>query len=131
MRVLIVEDDFISRRIMQKMLSTIGECDIAVNGQEAIEAFQSALRNGEPYELICLDIMLPGVDGQEVLRRAREYEKAQGVPPGREARIIMTTAVDTPKEVIDAYYRGGCTAYLVKPIEKAKLIDTLKQAGLF
>ena len=130
MRILIVEDDFTSRALMQKMLAPYGECDVVVNGEEAVEAFSMALAEAEPYQLVCLDIMMPRMDGQMALRAIREIEKISGVTPRSEAKIIMTSALDSPKEVMEAYYQGGCTGYLVKPIEKVRLQGLLAELGL-
>jgi two-component system chemotaxis response regulator CheY len=130
MKVLIVEDDFVSRRLLQKMLADFGECDIAVDGAEAVEAFKLSMQDGPRYDLICLDIMMPKMNGQEVLKTIRRIEREQEVSPQDEVKIIMTTALDSPQNVIEAYYQGGCTSYLVKPIEKQKLIYTLKEYDL-
>jgi two-component system chemotaxis response regulator CheY len=130
MKCLIVEDDFISRRIMKELLSAYCECDIAVNGEEAVASFRMAHEGKRPYDLICMDIMMPGVDGNEALKRIREAEKEMGVPPAIEVKVIMTTAMDDPKTVIDSYYNGGATSYLVKPISKQKLVRELRTFGL-
>lgn len=130
MKILIVEDDFISRRVLQKILSQYGECEIAVNGTEAVEAFSMAIQEGVPYNLVCLDIMMPELNGQEVLKMMRQMEKELGVLEPQECMIIMTTALDSPKNVIEAYYHGGCTDYMVKPIDKNALIAKLKEHGL-
>lgn len=130
MKSLIVEDHFISRIVFQKMLAPYGTCNVAVNGKEAVEAFEHAVAEGEPYEVICLDIMMPEMDGHEALKIIREKEKQMGVQPMQEVKIIMMTALDTPKDVIEAYYNGGCTAYMVKPIEKNKLVNLLQEFKL-
>jgi len=130
MRILIVEDDFTSRRMLQLMLAPYGECDIAVDGIEAVMAFEQALKTDNPYHLVCLDIMMPKMDGQKALKAMRDLEKERGIDPQHEAKMIMTTCLDSPKEVIEAYYRGGCTSYLVKPIEKSKLINELRELQL-
>lgn len=129
MRILIVEDDYTSMKLMQKLLSAYGETSTASNGEEALEAFRLALEN-TPFDLVCLDIMMPGIDGQQVLKSIRAMEKVRGVTPKKEAKIIMTTALDSPKDVIEAYYQGGCSSYLVKPIEKKQVIDKLRELGL-
>ena len=67
MRVLIVEDDFVSRKILHNILLDYGECDIAADGKEAVEAFKLALDDNTPYDLICMDIMMPRMNGQEAL----------------------------------------------------------------
>ncbi len=125
MKVLIAEDDFTSRRLLQKMLSPYGDCDVAVNGEEAVDAFAMAHREGQPYQLVCLDIMMPEMDGQKVLKAIRQQEKDLGIGSRDEAKVVMTTALDSPKDVIEAYYRGGCNDYLVKPIEKSMLLKLL------
>ena len=130
MHFLIVEDDFTSRRLMQKLLSPYGESDIAVNGREALTAFSTALQEKEPYALICLDVMMPEMDGQQVLKEIRRIEREAGLAPSREVKVIMTTGLDSPKDVVEAYYRGGCSGYLVKPIEKLKLVALLKEFGI-
>ena len=130
MKCLIVEDDFISRRVLKELLSASFDCDIAVNGEEAITSFRLAHEGKRPYDLICMDIMMPGVDGHEALRRIRELEKEMGVPPHLEAKVIMTTALDDPRTVVQAYYKGGATSYIVKPVSKQKLMRELRILGL-
>ena len=79
MRSLVVEDDFTSRFLLQTILSTYGECHGAVNGREALEAYKASKEKGEPFDLICLDIMMPEMDGQEVLKEIRDIEKEEGL----------------------------------------------------
>jgi two-component system chemotaxis response regulator CheY len=127
MRFLIVEDDFISRRLMQKMLSPFGDCDIAVNGREALTAFSAALAEKAPYALICLDVMMPEMDGHQALKEIRRIEREAGLEPSREVKVLMTTSLDSPRDVMEAYFKGGCNGYLVKPIERLKLVAFLKE----
>jgi len=130
MRVLVVEDDFTSRKILQKILAPFGEVHIAVNGLEAVEAFTQSLDDNHSYDLICMDIMMPEMDGQTALKRIRALEKDRGVPPPDEVKIIMTTALDDPKNVVEAYYKGGATSYVPKPIDKHMLLHLIKTLGL-
>ncbi len=130
MKCLITEDDFISRRILRELLSPYSDIEIAVDGEEALTAFKLAHEAKAPYELICMDIMMPKMDGREALRHIRKLEKEMGVPPSLEVKIIMTTALDDPKTVFDSFYQDGATAYLVKPISKQKLIRELRALGL-
>ncbi len=99
MRTLIVEDDFTSRLVLQTFLSRYGECHIAVNGKEAVAAFRSALEGGEGYDLVCMDIMMPEMDGREAVNRIRALEQARGIPSTSGAKIIMTTALKVMKEM--------------------------------
>jgi two-component system, chemotaxis family, chemotaxis protein CheY len=125
MKTLIVEDEFTSRLILQEILSQYGSAHIAVNGKEAVEAVRLALDAGNHYDLICLDIMMPEMDGHEALRKIREQEEAKGIPSGKRARIVMTTAAGDLKNVITAF-KSLCNSYLTKPVEKAKLLDVLR-----
>ena len=130
MKTLIVEDDFISRRILRELLNSYGDIEIAVDGEEAVTAFRLAHDAKAPYELICMDIMMPKMDGREALRQIRQLEKELEVPPNLGVKIIMTTALDDPKTVFDSFYQDGATAYLVKPISKQKLLRELRALGL-
>jgi two-component system chemotaxis response regulator CheY len=129
MKVLIVEDDFISRKMMQKFLELYGETDVAVNGREALTAIQMAWEEGVPYDLICLDIMMPQMDGQEVLRTIRNIEAGKGLEGVKRAKIVMTTALRDSENVMAAIL-AQVDGYLVKPIEKGRLIEDIRKLGL-
>lgn len=129
MKTLIVEDDFTCRLILQTFLSRYGECHIAVNGNEAVSAFQMATHDKEPYDLICMDIMMPEMDGQEAVKQVRALEEACDIFSHRGVKIIMTTAVADIKEVMESF-RDLCDAYLFKPVNLAMLLDHLKSLGL-
>jgi two-component system chemotaxis response regulator CheY len=129
MKTLIVEDDFTSRLLLQEILKEFGAVHIAVNGQEAVDAFGNALVTGEPYDLVCLDIMLPGIDGLEALRQIRGMEDVTGTSPSRGTKVIMTTALDHVKSVVHAF-RGLCDDYLFKPIDRGRLVGLLHTHGL-
>jgi two-component system, chemotaxis family, chemotaxis protein CheY len=130
MKVLIAEDDFTSRKLLQNILSPYGVCDIAVDGKEAVEAWRVAWDEGVPYDLICMDIMMPNMDGHEALTTIRELEREKKVPSSREVKVIMTTALGDPKNVVQALYKEGALVYLVKPIGKQKLLEEVKRMGL-
>lgn len=130
MKTLIVEDNLMARLILKDILSPYGECDIAVDGEEAVQAFKLAWEKGDPYELICMDIMMPNMDGHEALKQIREIEELLSVASSQEAKVIMTTALNDPKNVVKAYYEGGATSYIVKPINKQQLLDELRSLNL-
>jgi two-component system, chemotaxis family, chemotaxis protein CheY len=125
LRVLLVEDDFCSRLVLQTFLSRYGECHIAVNGWEAVEAFRSALEHGQRYDLICMDIMMPKMDGREAVRQIRALEVEHGILSTWGAKIIMTTAVNGVKEVGQCFHEL-CDSYLTKPIDLAELLGQMK-----
>ncbi len=129
MKTLIVEDDFASRKLMQKYLSPYGETDIVVDGEEAIEAFTLALNEEKPYDLVCLDIMLPKKDGQEVLEEFRSIESEYGILGNDAVKVLMTTALGDAKNVLKAF-RSQCEGYLQKPISKEAIERELRELNL-
>ncbi|MDY0110731.1 MAG: response regulator [Candidatus Krumholzibacteria bacterium] len=129
MRVLVVEDDFISRRLLCRYLQAFAECDVAVNGNEAVGAFKQVLQAGQRYDLVCLDIMMPGMDGQETLKRLRALEREHKVADETRTKVIMTTALEDHDNLMAAF-NNACDGYVVKPIEKRKFLETLQEIGL-
>ena len=128
MRALIVEDEFLSRKVLRSFLMTLFEVDIVVNGREAVEAFRLAHTDEQPYDLILMDIMMPEVDGIEALQKIREMEGDEKLKP--KVKVIMTTALDDPQTVIKTFYDGEASAYIVKPVAKEKLYNELEKLGL-
>lgn len=129
MKILIAEDDFASRKFMLRFLSKYGDCDITVDGMEAVDAFLMALEADEGYELVCLDIMMPVLDGYQALKAMRDIEKDKGVPEEKAAKIIMTTALNEGRNVTKAF-ELGCVAYAGKPIDQEKFENVLKKLDL-
>ncbi|GFM32621.1 response regulator [Desulfovibrio subterraneus] len=127
MRALVVEDEFISRIVLEKMLAPIFEVDVVVNGAEALEAFELAHSEERPYRLILMDIMMPVKNGLEALEVIRQREDDRTLP---RAKVIMTTALADIKTVVRAFDSGQASAYIVKPIDKDKLFRELKTLGL-
>lgn len=129
LRVLLVEDDFVSRILLHTFLSRHGECHIAVNGREAVEAFRSAADRGEPYQLICMDIRMPEMDGREAVRQIRAIEESVGTLSTLGAKIFMITTVREIKEVT-LCFRELCDAYLVKPVDLGELQSRIRSFQL-
>ncbi|MCO6430310.1 MAG: response regulator [Deltaproteobacteria bacterium] len=128
MRILIAEDEEVCGKLLQRILERYGECVVARNGQLAVEAFQEAFASGKRYDLVFLDIMMPVKNGQQVLNEIRDYEQENGVPLGGATKVIMTTALDDEENVFEAHV-SGCCAYLVKPIDKNKVIQEVRALG--
>jgi two-component system chemotaxis response regulator CheY len=126
MRMLIAEDDMVSRKFLLKFLSQYGECDVVVDGMEALDAYLISVKENEPYDVICLDIMMPKVDGVKVLKAIRDFEKQRGVMPDKKVKIMMITALDDTEYVHKAF-EIGCEAYAAKPIDTDKLIEVMKK----
>lgn len=130
MKTLIVEDDFLARSLLSTLLSEYGECHVAVNGREALLAIEQAFVDGEPYDLVCLDIMMPVMDGQQTLMELRKIENNRGVRGLDMTKVIMITAIDDSKNIMKAFREGQCEAYLTKPLDRNKLISFVRDLGL-
>lgn len=129
MKILLAEDDFVTRKFMTSFLSKYGECDVTVDGMEAVDAFMMALEEGEPYDLVCLDIMMPVMDGYQALLGIRSLEKERNIPTEKAVKVIMTTALNDEKNVKKAF-ELGCTIYSGKPIDKDRFEQALVKLGL-
>ncbi|MCC6501632.1 MAG: response regulator [Deltaproteobacteria bacterium] len=129
MKALIVEDDFTSRLLLQRILGPHAEVHVAVDGEEAVTAFRSAVEAGQSYDLVCLDIMMPKKDGKAALKEIREIEARKGILGLDGAKVIMVTAMSDSKTIM-ASFASQCESYIVKPIDKNKILKELRTLGL-
>ncbi|MFZ5425666.1 MAG: response regulator transcription factor [Thermodesulfobacteriota bacterium] len=130
MRVLIVDDDFYSRSFLEYILHPHASCDVAENGEEAVMAFQRALKENKPYDLVCMDLRMPEIDGSTAMREIRDVEKDHGVDRGKRAKIIITSVLEDAEDTHNAMFLGDATAFLQKPIEEKSLLAELRRLEL-
>ena len=130
LKILIVDDSKTSRLALERILAPLGDCDLAGDGVDALKAFSLAWERGDPYHLICLDIMMPHLDGLQALKMIRTMEREMGILKADGAKIIMITSIENPLYVFEAYHRGGANAYLYKPIDMHKILAELKRLEL-
>jgi two-component system, chemotaxis family, chemotaxis protein CheY len=124
MKSLIIEDDLTSRVLLQRLLTPYGQCHVALNGREGLSAYGVALDTGHPYDLVCLDIMMPEMDGHAALKEIRAMEELKIIDSTHGAKIIMISALGDIKNR-SAAYQHLCDGYLVKPIDKTELLGLL------
>ncbi len=127
MKALIVEDDYVSRTVLRRILAVYGEVAMAGDGEGGIDAFSTAQKVGNPFNLVCLDIMLPKIDGLAVLQKIRALEAAHPAGAQSPSRIIMTTALSHKWYVDEAI--KYCDGYLVKPYQKERIIEYIIRFG--
>ena len=129
MRILIADDDLISRIMLSEILSEYGRCDAAVNGEEVVRAYRLSLFKNKPYDLVCLDIMMPEMDGIEALTKIREIERGNNLGDDKRARIVMVTGLadNMNREKCNA---EGCDGVIVKPVVADDLLVCLRELGL-
>ncbi len=129
MRSLIAEDDSTTRQSLQEFFARYGETHAEEDGKQAIKAFRHAMEEGNPFDLVCVDIRMPEMDGHAVLRTIRRLENTRGIKEPDSVKIIMITAYADRQNVMRAG-QERCDAYLVKPITPAKLTTKLIELGL-
>jgi two-component system chemotaxis response regulator CheY len=129
MHFLVLEDEFISRNVMAEILSPFGTIEAVETGSEAVEKFRTAFESGKRFDAVFLDIMVPEMSGQEVLRSIRMIEEEAGVFSLQGTKVIMTTALGDFANV-KAAFKQQCEAYLIKPIDRDKVLGTLDGLGL-
>ena len=130
MKILIVEDDFVSRKVLERYLGKYGQCSVTTNAADGLDHFRQAMEAGEPYAAVFMDILMPGMDGQEAVKRLRAMEEEHKVDIEKAAKVVMATALDDPENVRTAFFRNHVDAYMVKPFTMAKIKDAMVKAGL-
>jgi len=128
-RILILEDDPTSGKLLTNFLTPHGNCDLVTDGKSAVEFFQKAIRAADGYKLIFVDIMVPETLGHDVVRMIREMERKEGIPIEKKAKVVVTTSLSDPDNIIESF-KANCDSYLIKPIRKAKLINEIKSLGI-
>ena len=129
MRFLLIEDQKDVRNLLEAFLSDYGSCDMAEDGIKGLATVLKSFEEETPYDAIFLDIMMPKLEGQQVLQKIRELEDSKKVSPAQNVKIIMASALGDSENVMEAF-KSQADAYLLKPILKDKLISTMKKAGL-
>ncbi|MBU2510081.1 response regulator [bacterium] len=127
MKCLIVEDNRQSYELLQKMLEAYGFSDIAENGFEAFDLFKQAHADGEPYDVIFLDIIMPDLDGHEVLRKIRNWEK-QNIQDDPPVQVVMASSKSDTDTILSSY-DDGCQHFFMKPYDKGELDELMEKMG--
>ena len=127
LRALIVDDDPVSKRFLAEILSPYAACDLAANGREGLDAFGQALCAHHPYDVIFLDIMMPGMDGHQALEGMRHLERQQGVGIADTAKVIMVSASDDSRNVYRAFFQGQALSFLQKPFTIDTVLTELRK----
>ncbi|MBE0537043.1 MAG: response regulator [Phycisphaerae bacterium] len=128
-KTLIVDDDSASTLLLKIHLERYGPCQTTDNGDLAIHAYRSGLDEGDPYDLVCLDINMPRISGHEVLCKLREADAESGIAPDRRGKVIMVTAMGDVQN-ITAAHRYGCDGFIIKPVTRDNLEKELRKVGL-
>ncbi|TSA41077.1 MAG: PAS domain S-box protein, partial [Betaproteobacteria bacterium] len=119
-RTLVVDDDEMSRDILARYLTALNlPCSIAGDAIQGLELLRASVRDNQPFELVVIDLMMPGADGFSLASAIRE------IPALKPPKLIMLTAFDQPG-MRNRAFSEGFSAYLVKPVKKGLLFSAVE-----
>lgn len=124
-RYLIVDDDDMSRLMLKEFLAEVAECDMAVNGRDGLGMFEKALSEGRPYDLVCIDLIMPEMNGLAMVRKVREVEKTYPIFTDFRTKVFVITANDSPWDKADLVFENLCDDYIVKPFSRDSMLEKL------
>ncbi len=128
MKILVVDDELVSRKKMQKIMESFGECEAVEKGEAAVAAFTEAWEIGIPFDMISLDIVMPDMNGIDVLQKIRAIEKEKDLPKQKQVKIMMVTS-HSDKDNVIASMNAGCNNYIVKPFDNERVAEKLESLG--
>jgi len=128
MHTLIVDDVLILRKMLITLLKKHGTFDVAENGDVAINMFEKSLKTN-PYDLICMDIIMPVTDGIKAIQMIRLLEEEHNIHPSNRVKIIMITTMND-EDTVKQCATYGCDGYLVKPFSSKNLYEMLEKLNL-
>jgi two-component system chemotaxis response regulator CheY len=133
MNVLIVEDDPLSARLLERILRNYGDVEKVDNGHQAIERFERSLNTADQqqdrYHLICLDLMMPIMDGHQTLQTIRDIENQRKTLPHNRTKILIVSALQDPVTIMRSF-NEECDGYLCKPVNRDNIRKKLMELEL-
>ena len=125
MKALVVDDHLVTRMVLQGILRDHAEVHSCADGNEAVLVCKRALDSGDPYDLICMDVLMPVMGGIEALKLIRMEEELRGRLRPRAAKVVVITAADDIATINEAF-RGLSDAYVIKPIDVREFLDIVQ-----
>jgi len=124
--ILVAEDNEINALLARALLTRLGHRPtVAGNGEAAVESWSAARAAGKPFDLVLMDVQMPGMDGLEAARRIRAAETQAGDRP---VRMLALTA-NAQSEDRAACIAAGMDGLLVKPLDRERLREALEAAA--
>jgi CheY-like chemotaxis protein len=128
MKILVVDDEMVSRTKMMKILCEFGECVVSESGSDALEEFKHAWDSGTPFDLISLDINMADISGIDVLKAIRSIELERNVKKDRMSKVMMVTS-HADQDVVIGSMKAGCNNYIVKPFTPERVVEKVRSLG--
>lgn len=122
LKFIIIEDSTFSRLVLSNYMNDFGytQVDLPEDSAEGWELIAESLVEGEPYDVVITDLNMPGIDGLELIKKIKS-------DPGSKDLKVLVISADAEKAVIDEVMQEGAEDYLVKPVGKKSLQDSLEK----
>ncbi len=130
LRILVVDDSRYQRALLARSLGSYGDIEEAADGAEACEMFSRALGEGRPFDLVVMDILMPGMDGHTALRRMNAVQDERGMKAGERAGTIIVSSLNDPVNMMQGQFEDKADAYITKPFDDQVLLETLRSLEL-
>lgn len=126
MKTLIIDNNTNPNACLCKVLKDIGQCDVVGGGLEGLKCLAEHLSKEEPYNLIFLDIMLPDIDGLDLIKQIRILEESFGVTPEKEAIVVVVTFKKDEPTILKGFLNGA-TGWFHKPLKQEFVEASIKK----
>lgn len=130
MKFLFVDDDDSILLFLEECLAPYATCVPARNGGEALASFEQAMDANAPFTAVFMDILMPDMDGNRVVRELRQAEADRGVPESGRFKLVMISVCTDTKNVSESFFDGMADAYIPKPLRLDVLLRELRRIGM-
>jgi two-component system chemotaxis response regulator CheY len=120
----------LSRTILHTFFSEFAACDAAENGYDALVLFKKAIMDGNPYDLVCTDLVMPVLDGYDLIKKIRETEESFPIKDYIRTKIFVVSVSDSSVDMSHALLECDCDDYIVKPFHREQLKCILEKYSL-
>lgn len=127
MRSLIVDDDESIHQYLKGVLAPYSVCEGAFSGELALQRFKEAYEEGRPFDVVFMDILMPEMDGHKAAELLRDAETKMGIAEGEQFTLVMITSLVDNRNVTRAFFNTFASCYIVKPFDKEKVLDELRE----
>ena len=124
MRMLVIDADLISRKKIHRIFRHLGESVTVSDGEAGLESFRQAWQQDEPFDLICLDVNMSGLNWRDTLAAVRQMENDMELGPLARVKVVMVSSLSAPASVAEAK-AVGCDDYIVKPINPQAFLERI------
>ncbi|HBC56733.1 MAG TPA: hypothetical protein DCZ03_06160 [Gammaproteobacteria bacterium] len=124
-KILLVVEDLGIAHYLESVMRQFGHVEIYTDSPDALEAFEQALADAEPYDLVAVDLFMPKLDGAACVQKMRKIEHRRKVPEIYAARILMISIVHDGLDGLEAEV-DGCNGYLFRPFAPADLVSQIR-----